>query len=1286
MKISEIQIVNWKSIISTKRVMMADKFAITKLTNDNYYVWQYRVEMLLIKEGLWDAIKLEKPEPVTNKWRKMDDEARAYISLLVADNQLNHVRKATTAKDAWNTLKEYHQKSTLSNKVRLMREICGLKLPDNGDAEAHINSMTELFDKLGALGERLSEKWVVAMLLGSFPRSYDILITALETRPEEDLTLSLVQSKLLEENRKRNGVQDSQGHESALKSTSVQSTSDKRGGHNTECYFCKRRGHLKRDCRSYKEWLQKNANKKHANTAVHKEDFAFIVPRSPLKGGWIVDSGASCHISAEKNHFDKLDLSVRGEVMVGNGSHVKAEGRGTCRISFVNKQNELSSAVLLDVYYIPTMTGNLLSVKQLSERGFDTIFKDKSCYINKNKRNIAVGELQSGLYHLKSPDTIYTAAEKRTHNENCIHSLHIKFGHRDPEAIRKLISSKLMDEIKLVDCGIKQTCEVCLKGKFSRLPFPKMSESRSSDPVTLVHTDVCGPMRTGSARGNRYFATFIDDNSKYCVVYFLQFKSDVFEKLKEYIAFVRTQFGRTPNTIRSDRGGEYTGNAVKQYLKDEGIRMEYTAAYSPQQNGVAERKNRSLMEMARCMLIEADMENKFWAEAVSTANFIQNRMPSNSVATTPYEIWTGKKPKASIFQTFGSPAYVHIPKEKRHKLSEKSKLMTFVGYDEHSKAYRLLDRKTCKVEVSRDVRFIGRSHITDKQPAVVEEEILSPNIDRSDEEENEVNNPDCSIMNQEDFCGFDEDDLNEPNVCVASSSPLDDEPRNLKEVMNSNEKEQWKVAMQEELKSLHTNDTWILTDLPKDRKAIGCRWVFKRKVGVNSQVCYKARLVAQGFAQKFGQDYDEIFAPVVRHTTLRTLFAVAAKRKYVVHHFDAKTAFLNGKLEETIYMKQPPGFETDDETSKVCLLKKSLYGLKQSARNWNQTIHKVLVDGNFVQGQADPCLYIKGGGDIYILVYVDDLVVAAVSQDLIENTAELLNTSFEIKCLGPIKKYLGLEFDRDDHGNYLVSQPTYILKVIKEIGLKDSKISSYPLDPNYRKTSMDGEVLLNNWQYQIFIGCLLYISINTRPDISASVSILSRKVSAPTKEDWNELKRVVRYLKGTINMRLKLSYVENKSDIFFGYADADWAEGREDRKSNSGYVFKVYGGVVSWCCRKQSCVALSSTEAEFVALAEACQEAIWIQRLLQDLKVNLSTTTLYEDNQSCLKLITNQKFSNRTKHMDTKFHFIKECINNNTFILEYCPTDDMLADMLTKPLPTSRLRSLREQCGLISHE
>lgn len=1288
---------------------MAEKFSFAKLDNENYFVWKYRMELLLTKENLWSVINEEKPDPETAAWTKKDGEARAYIGLLVCDNQLNYVRKATSARNAWDNLKNYHEKSTLSNKVTLMRAICNLKLEENGNVVSHVNAMTELFEKLGALGDRISDDWVVAMLLSSLPKSYDTLITALETRPEGDLTLSLVQSKLLEEYRKRSIRTEEKTTESVLKTTHT--AVKPKVSQSLECFFCKRKGHMKRDCKKFKDWAQK---KDQANTVVNTEDFAFI-SSTMSAGRWIIDSGATCHIAAEKHLFNEIDTSVRGRVTVGNGMEVEAEGRGSCHIKLVNTEGASSTAKISDVYYMPKMNGNLLSAHQLTVKGFSLLFQKEACDILQNGDKIGSAKMESGLYYLRQPNTVQVAVEKR-HNEHCIHSLHRKFGHRDPDAIRKMCAEGLMDDIKLIECGIKQTCEVCFKGKFSRLPFPRKSVSSSAEPLELIHTDVCGPMRTGSVSGKRYFVTFIDDHSRYCSVYFLQHKSDVLSVLKEFVAAVFTQFGKVPKTIRSDRGGEYTGHEVTNYLKSKGIHMQYTAAYSPQQNGIAERKNRSLMEMARCMLIDADMEHKFWAEAVATANFMQNRIISSAINNTPIFLWKGLKPTLKVFQVFGAAAYVFIHKEKRGKLENKSKLMTFVGYDENTKAYRMLDRNTCKVEISRDVRFVqGPNQLQpEKKQAVQEEQNIEPagiqiflKDNRSSQQAEEIE----AVMNtsaNSDICSEDEvftdaeDQMNE-TIRVSSRAnkgcppkrlieeihvaQINKEPTSLSDVLSCKDKDNWKIAMSDELKSLKVNKTWQLVDLPADRKAIGCRWVFKRKVDANGDHCFKARLVAQGFAQRYGEDYDQVFAPVIRHTTLRTFLAVAAKRKYVVHHFDAKTAFLNGNLDEVIFMKQPPGFE--EEPNKVCLLKKSIYGLKQAARAWNQAVHRVLMSGNFTQSKADPCLYTKvvESHHVYVLVYVDDLVVASDEEKFIEDTAKLLKGSFEIKCLGPIKHYLGLEVSRDSNGNFMVSQTSYIRKVITEIGLQDSKASAYPLDPNYGKTISNGVALLDNKLYQKYIGCLLYISVNTRPDISASVSILARRVSKPTQEDWNELKRTMKYLKGTADLKLKLSSIETKGDTFFGYADADWAENQEERKSNSGYVFIVNGGIISWCCRKQSCVALSSTEAEFISLAEACQEGVWIQRLLSDLNETVQKPfVVFEDNQSCLKMIASEKFSNRSKHIDTKYHFVKDYVANKIVTCKYCPTEEMVADLLTKPLNANKINYLREKCGLIKCE
>lgn len=490
--------------------------------------------------------------------------------------------------------------------------------------------------------------------------------------------------------------------------------------------------------------------------------------------------------------------------------------------------------------------------------------------------------------------------------------------------------------------------------------------------------------------------------------------------------------------------------------------------------------------------------------------------------------------------------------------------------------------------------------------------------------------------------------------------------------------------MQEEIEAHESNGTWVLIDLPPGKNAIGGKWVFKAKTGMNGEVIrYKARYVAQGFSQKFGEDYDEVFAPVVLHTTFRTLLSVAARRNMKVHHMDAKTAFLNGKLMETIYMKQPDGYGNDD--SKVCLLKKCIYGLKQAARSWNNALHSVLEKAGFKQSYNDQCLYTKeiDGKYCYVIVYVDDLIVVCETDEQLKEIEGIFKSHFEMQDLGEISHYLGMQVLKDADGNFMLCQSAYITRIANDFGLKDAKSSKTPMDVSYGKSDTS-DLLENNSKYRRLIGRLLYLSVNTRPDISASVSILAQRVTKPTNEDWNQLKRVVKYLKSTHDMKLKLSNIQSNNLSLFGYADATWADNRSERKSNSGRIFFLNGGTISWACNKQSIVAQSSCEAEYISISEAAKEAKWLRQLLEEMNEHFSGPTLiYEDNQGCIEMVRDGKFSFKTKHIDTKYKMIRDLVKKEIIDCEYCPTEEMIADLMTKPLSVVKHNYLREKCNIV---
>lgn len=313
------------------------------------------------------------------------------------------------------------------------------------------------------------------------------------------------------------------------------------------------------------------------------------------------------------------------------------------------------------------------------------------------------------MYEIQSMETV-SVVKEHDHSDTCQHQWHRKLGHRDPDAIKQLIKEKLADGIEIIDCGIRSVCDCCIKSKMTRSPFPKKSNSRTETPLELLHTDICGKMPVKTIGGKEYVLTIIDDYSRYTVGYLLKHKSETVQCIKEYVAANQNRLGKLPRRIRSDEGGEYISNEYKTYLKINGIKIEYTNPYCPEQNGVAERKNRHLIEMTLSLLLDANLEKSYWGEAMMTAIYLQNRLPTSSTGKTPYELWFGKRPDLESLKIFGTRAYVFIPKEKRKKLDEKAELLIFVGYSEETKGYRFLNKRTNKITISRDAKFIKDSN------------------------------------------------------------------------------------------------------------------------------------------------------------------------------------------------------------------------------------------------------------------------------------------------------------------------------------------------------------------------------------------------------------------------------------------------------------------------------------------------------------------------------------------------------------------------------------------------
>ncbi|KAJ4813156.1 polyprotein [Rhynchospora pubera] len=660
--------------------------------------------------------------------------------------------------------------------------------------------------------------------------------------------------------------------------------------------------------------------------------------------------------------FTEMQEVVDGHVSFGDASKVKVEGQGKVLIQLKNG----SETFITNVYYVPDMKSNILSLGQLLELGYTVVMKDKTLYLrDKNDRLIAQVEMtKNRMFKLNLMNVQAKCLKACVVDKSWL--WHLRFGHLNFGGLKELSKKSMVKGLPHIE-NCDKFCEGCVLGKHPKSSFPKEASYRAKKPLELIHTDICGPITPNSLGKHRYFITFVEDFSRRTWVYFLKEKSEAFAVFKKFKVLVEKLNGNYIKAVRSDRGGEYISKEFEYFCEEHGIRRFLTAPYSPQQNGVAERKNRTILDMVRSMLKSKNMPKEYWAEAVQCAVYLQNRCPTASLENmTPQEAWCGVKPAVSHLKVFGSVAYAHIPDQRRTKLDDKSKKLIFIGYDERSKAYKLIDPATNKVHISRDVQvnkeavwywnsMEEKSHDVEKEVQIIASSTSTSTTMQAD--------PSSSSSSSDDDARTPRtrtlQDLYEATselhlVCLLA----DAENITFEETV---QEKKWQQAMNEEMNAIVKNETWELATLPKDHKPIGVKWVYKKKLNAQGEVeRYKARLVAKGYKQKAGIDYEEVFAPVARMETIRLLISLAAQNKWNIYQMDVKSAFLNGVLEEEVYIEQPPGYIKEGQEQKVLKLKKALYGLKQAPRAWNTRIDTYFKKHGFVQCPYEHALYVKG--------------------------------------------------------------------------------------------------------------------------------------------------------------------------------------------------------------------------------------------------------------------------------------------------------------------------------------
>ncbi|WVY99969.1 hypothetical protein V8G54_026039 [Vigna mungo] len=505
-------------------------------------------------------------------------------------------------------------------------------------------------------------------------------------------------------------------------------------------------------------------------------------------------------------------------------------------------------------------------------------------------------------------------------------------------------------------------------------------------------------------------------------------------------------------------------------------------------------------------------------------------------------------------------------------------------------------------------------------------------------------------------------------------------PNTLSEALSDRK---WRQAMDVEMEALEKNNTWELVTLPIGKRPVGCKWVYTVKYKADGSIeKYKARLVAKGFTQTYGVDYLETFAPVAKMNTVRVILSLAANYGWNLEQFDVKNAFLHGDLEEEIYMEIPPGYGRDVVTNTVCKLKKALYGLKQSPHAWFGRFTKVMTGLGYKQSQGDHTLFFKhskSGGVTILLVYVDDIILTGDDKEEQRLLSQCLGKEFEIKTLGKLKYFLGIEVDHSKKGIF-ISQQKYITDLLKETGKAACKPASTPLEPNIKLGNAEEDVVVEKEMYQRLVGRLIYLS-HTRQDIAYAVSLISQFMHSPKETHLQAAHKILQYLKGTPGRGIL--FKRNGNVKLEAYTDADYAGSIVDRRSTTGYCTFLGGNLVTWRSKKQGVVARSSAEAEFRAMAQGICELLWLKIILEDLRIKWEEPMkLYCDNKSAISIAHNPVQHDRTKHIEVDRHFIKEKLDSGLICTPYVSSQDQIADILTKGLGCHNFEKIVSKLGM----
>ncbi|KAL4591583.1 hypothetical protein LXL04_004552 [Taraxacum kok-saghyz] len=1261
--------INMASSSSSKLTLptstVTPSYVIETLTGTNFATWRDSLKLALGVMELDHALRFDPPEALNEKstteqklfYDKWERSNR--MSLMIIKNSISMpirgaIPDSENEKTYLESVEEQFRGTSKAHASTLILKMLTTKYDGSSGVREHIMMMTDMANKLKSMDMEISEGFLVHFIMTYLPVQFGPFKINYNTQREKWKMSELIAMCVQEEehlkvekpevayvtttnlDKKKGKSVSEKGSSSKVQKSSM---GVRKFDNKPRCKFCHKKCHTQRDCPKFKEWLAKKGNN---NAFMIYESLNINVPFN----SWWIDSGSMVHVSNSLQGFhtiQKLERSQR-TIKVGNGQDLNVEAVGSLPLLLESG----FSLSLNNTLYVPGITRNLISVSKLAKEGFTLTFRYDDVVISSGSQIIGHGCLDGNLYRLRLDNKFMESfisfnvdenlSKRKREGETSSKLWHQRLGHISRERMLRLVKDEVLPNLNFSDF---EKCVKCMKGKMTK--ENKKGSTRSSGLLELIHTDICGPFPMGIS-GHKSFITFIDDHSRYMYLYLIKEKSESLEMFKTFKAEVENQLDRKIKVVRSDRGGEYYGRHTDvgqapgpffEFCRDNGIVNQYTMPGTPQQNGVAERRNRTLMDMVRSMLANTNLPQNLWTEALKTAIHILNRVPSKSVPKTPFELWTGRKPSLKYLKVRGCPAEAKLYNPQSQKLDMKTVSCFFIGYPERSKGYRFYaPSHSTRIVETKHAEFLENVNIsgscvlsdfdlqesneeapTNQVPVMVNPSLgdLNQNTLPHDNptEENEIpqDEPAQEVVNEmqeiqqhvrrsqrsrrptnfDDYITY----LNEADLDIGKEN----DPITYSDAMTYDQSSKWNEAMIDELNSMEKNDVWELVELPNGCKPVGCKWVFKTKLDPNGNIeRYKARLVAKGYTQKKGIDFQETFSPVSRKDSLRIVMALVAHFDLELHQMDVKTAFLNGDLHENVYMTQPEGFLSEGQEHLVCKLKKSIYGLKQASHRSQGTLglsQKAYIErvlGRYNMQQCSPSVAPVVKGDVF--------------------------GSFQCPKT---------ETERDQ------------MKLIP---------------------------------YASVVGSLMYAQVCTRPDIAYITGMLGRYQSNPGLDHWKAAKKVLRYLQGTKDHKLVYKRSDNLEVI--GYSDSDFAKCKDDKKSTSGYIFMLSGGPISWSSHKQKLTTTSSMMAEYVAIYNATCHGMLLRNLIKGLMIVNSVERplkIYCDNSAAVSFSNNNSSSGAGLYLDTKYLFVRERVEENKLCIEQIGTENMLADPMTKGLP-----------------